>query len=373
MAKCYVCEHEITSRNKSDEHILLNSIGGRLHSPDLICSKCRPQFDEIDSCLSQQLNPIANMLNIKRDRGTPQPIDAEIVDTGEKIHLSLGGKPVIVKPKIEVTKDVISVTARDRKQGQEVLNGLRRTYPEIAELDIEAIVKQAEKKSSYLNSYVNFTILIGGDKAFRSICKTAINFYIFSGGNCAYITHLIPYIRDGNKGNYVWHYYPDDNNTPDNLKDRRILHTIFIKGDVKQKLLYSVVEFFSTFKFIVLLSDRYIGEEVNYSYSFDVMKKVKLEINIYNEIPKMQILKILQDEVTTLNQKGINELFQLIMEKQNADEMNRLMEKAISNSFEKYPESTILTEDIIRDVIEEIMETIAPFIAHHFQIRENNY
>lgn len=371
MAKCYVCEHEITSRNKSDEHILLNSIGGRLHSPDLICSKCRPQFDEIDSCLSKQLNSTANMLNIKRDRGTPQPIDAERVDTGEKIHLSPGGKPVIVKPKIEVTKDEISFEARDRKQAQEVLNSIRRADPE---LDVEAILRQAENKNSYLDSYVKFRISIGGDKAFRSVCKTAINFYIFSGGNRDYITHLIPYIRDGNKGN-VWHYYPDNNNTLDNLKDRGVLHTIFIRGDAKQNLLYSVIEFFSTFKFIVLLSDSYTGKKVNYSYSFDVMKRVKLERDIYTEISKMQVLKILQDKVLPLDQvqEGMNKLHQLIAEKQYSDETNKLIEEAISNSFRNYLEGTIFTEDIMIDLIEEIMKTIAPFIAHYFQTRENNY
>lgn len=311
------------------------------------------------------------MLDIKRDRGTPQPIDAERVDTGEKIHLSPGGKPVIVKPEIEVTEDEIYFEARDLRQAREVLNGLKRKYPEFAELDVEATLKQAEKKSSYLDSDVKFRTPIEGDKAFRSVCKTAINFYIFSGGNRDYITHLIPYIKDGNGGNYVWHYYPDDNNTPDNIQDRGVLHTIFIRGDAKQNLLYSVIEFFSTFKFIVLLSGKYTGEEVNYSYSFDVMKRVELERDIYTEISKMQMLKILQDEVP-LNQiqKSVDKLYQFIVEKQRSDEINRLTEKAISNSLRKYPEGTILTEDIMkdikRDLVEEIKESIAPFVAHHF-------
>lgn len=367
MVKCYVCEHELTSTNKYKEHIILNSIGGRLHSPNLICSKCSPLFDEIDSCLSKQLNPIANMLNIKRDRGTPQPIDAEIVDTGEKISLSPGGKPVIVKPKIEETKDLISVKARNHKQLREVFNGFKRTYPEIAGLDIEDILKQVEKKSNYLDRYIKFKTSIGGDKAFHSICKTAINFYIFSGGNRDYITHLIPYIRDRNRGDYVWHYYQDDNMS-DNLKDGRVLHTLFIRGDAEQKFLYSFIEFFSTFKFIILLSDNYTGEEVNYSYSFDVIKRVKLEKNIWTEISKMQILKTLQDKVPPFNQvkEGMDKLNQLIAEKQFTDEISRLTEKVINNFFGKYPEGTIFTQDIMRDLIKEIEEATAPFIDHYF-------
>lgn len=71
--KCYVCDKEITSENETEEHILLNAIGGKLKSKKLICKGCNSDLgNKIDNSLARQLNPIANLLDIKRDRGNPQ-------------------------------------------------------------------------------------------------------------------------------------------------------------------------------------------------------------------------------------------------------------------------------------------------------------
>lgn len=33
---CYICGKEITEENKTDEHIILNAIGGHLHSDTIL-------------------------------------------------------------------------------------------------------------------------------------------------------------------------------------------------------------------------------------------------------------------------------------------------------------------------------------------------
>ena len=56
MIKCYLCGTEITEENKTVEHIVLNSIGGRLKSSKLICKNCNSKFgNTFDACLSKQL------------------------------------------------------------------------------------------------------------------------------------------------------------------------------------------------------------------------------------------------------------------------------------------------------------------------------
>ena len=37
---CYICGSELTEENQSDEHIILNAIGGHLHSYSILCKKC---------------------------------------------------------------------------------------------------------------------------------------------------------------------------------------------------------------------------------------------------------------------------------------------------------------------------------------------
>ncbi|MGK7940736.1 MAG: HNH endonuclease [Crocosphaera sp.] len=101
MTKCYVCEKEITEENQYNEHIIVNAIGGKLKSKNLICSNYSPDFDSIDTELAKQLNLITCHLDVKRERGNKKipKTTATIVATGEEIFIEPGGKPVFKNPK----------------------------------------------------------------------------------------------------------------------------------------------------------------------------------------------------------------------------------------------------------------------------------
>ncbi len=370
MAKCYICEQEIISGNTYDEHIVLNSIGGRLHSKDLICRKCSPQFDAIDSYLSKQLNHLANMLNIKRDRGNPQPIQAEMVETGKKISLAPGGQPVLVEPTIiETTEDGIDIYARDRKQLRQVLQGLKRKYPK---LDVEDILDKAIKKGDYVDSRVGFSIPIGGSETFQAVCKMAMNFYIFRGGNRDYIAHLIPYIRSGGKYDYAWHFYPEDESLPDNLKDGKIIHGLFIKGNPKEKVLYSFIEFFSTFRFLVLLCDEYTGKEFQSTYSFDVLERVEIERDIHLDISKDEILIFLEERVMPIEhlRERLDNIYKFAKLKQDDDHISSLVMESVANVLGDLPEDAIFTEELMGELIEDFSGKMARFMYHSFYREE---
>ena len=366
MTKCYICEQEITSGNTYDEHIILNSIGGKLHSKNLICRKCSPQFDAIDSYLSKELNPLANMLNIKRDRGNPQPIQAEIVKTGKKISLAPGGQPVLVEPTIEISEDRFYISARHRKQMRQILQGLRRNYPEL--LDVESILEKAIEEGNYLDSEVCFQTPIGGSDTFRAVCKMAMNFYIFRGGNRDFIAHLIPYLTSGGEYDCVWHFYPEDENLPDNLKDGQIIHSLFIKGNPKEKVLYSFIEFFSTFRFLVLLSDDYTGEDFRSTYSFDVLERVEIESDIDLNISKDKILSILGERVLPVDhlKDKLDNIYKFTKQKQDYDPINLLATESVANCLGGLPEGTIFTEELMRELIEDFSGKMARFMYHSF-------
>ncbi len=370
MTKCYICEQEIISGNTYDEHIVLNSIGGKLHSKDLICRKCSPQFDAIDSYLSKQLNPLANMLNIKRDRGNPQPIQAEIVETGKKIYLEPGGQPVLVEPTIEISEDRIHISARHRKQMRQILQGLRKNYPEL--IDVESLLEKAIKEGDYLDSQVCFPTPIGGSETFRAVCKMAMNFYMFGGGNRDFIAHLIPYLTNGSKYDYVWHFYPEDENLSDKLKDGQIIHSLYIRGNQKEKVLYSFIEFFSTFRFIVLLCNEYTGEEFRSTYSFDVLERVETERNIHLDISKEEILSILGEKVVPVEhlKEKLDNIYKFAKQKQDYAHMNLLATQSVANCLGGLPEGTIFTEKLMRELIEDFSGKMARFMHHSFYREE---
>ena len=96
MNKCYLCGKDITEENKTVEHILLNSIGGRLKSSTLICKDCNSTFgNTFDSSLSKQLEFFANFLDIKRERGVVQEVEMTKESTGEKYKVTSKGIPIL--------------------------------------------------------------------------------------------------------------------------------------------------------------------------------------------------------------------------------------------------------------------------------------
>lgn len=69
MANCYMCGVELDDNKRTEEHIILNAIGGMLKSKNLICKQCNSTFgDEIDSRLAKQLQPFSVLMNVERDK-----------------------------------------------------------------------------------------------------------------------------------------------------------------------------------------------------------------------------------------------------------------------------------------------------------------
>lgn len=93
---CYICDEELTDTNNSDEHIILNAIGGHLHSNKLLCKKCNNTLgDSADAKLAEDLSFYTDMLKVKKVRKNPHKqimLDDEgrevaVYNAGEKIEL----------------------------------------------------------------------------------------------------------------------------------------------------------------------------------------------------------------------------------------------------------------------------------------------
>jgi hypothetical protein len=69
MSNCYICHNILNKANTSKEHIISNACGGRLKSYKLLCKACNEKMGaDFDSELAKQINPLAVLHNIKRDR-----------------------------------------------------------------------------------------------------------------------------------------------------------------------------------------------------------------------------------------------------------------------------------------------------------------
>jgi hypothetical protein len=297
ISKCYICNKNISAKHSYGEHIILNALGGNLTSESLMCRPCAVSLEKIDAALAQSLNSFGVLLGITRDRKTNPPILVTMIDTGEQIYLESGGKPVLPEKSIIIKDNLdnseqpfLYIKAKDEAQLREALKGKKRKYPF---LNVEEIVKSAVSQQMHI-SPVRIEILFG-DKQLRSVCKMAMNFYMYHNGKRDLITHLIPYIKgECKKNQYVNYYYPDELIVTSDLNES-FIHTLFIKGNPQEKILYGYIELYNTFRLIVLLSDSYEESFFQEAYSFDVISREKVDKEININLTRKEILDLVNN------------------------------------------------------------------------------
>jgi hypothetical protein len=359
---CYICNIEISNDNQTDEHIIINAAGGRLKSKNLICLNCNSSFGEgIDRELAKQLNGMANMLMIQRQRGEPQPILANHLNSGEQYQLGLGGNPALTKPivsqKLDGQETKIAVRARSEKELRSILKGLSKKYPQ---LDVEVAMGHAKWRREYFDDEVEVNLEVGGVDVFRAVCKCATNFFVFNGGEASEIRHLIPFIRGAEERNVVWmHYHNLYDITPDEC-----FHLIHLVGNVKEQVLYCYVDYFNTHRFLVLLSDGYTGPEIKQTYCFDVVNAKQFEKTILIDYDRQTLLNFFINRDVFFSEK-VNAAFQrtlnLGLRRQDKFQRTKILDTAVRETLEKFTEPT-LTEPMINEVIDEIAKKMAMYI-----------
>lgn len=108
MSTCYLCNAVLTTDNSSIEHIILNSIGGRLKSQELLCKKCNSLLGESsDKELSNQLSLFAGLFQVKRERGEHPPIKGGTTQSGKEYIINDGYFPILSKPIVEIQEMII--------------------------------------------------------------------------------------------------------------------------------------------------------------------------------------------------------------------------------------------------------------------------
>jgi len=353
---CYICNIEITADNESDEHIIINAIGGRLKSKELICNDCNSEFGEkIDSILAKQLNNLSNVLMVKRHRGEPRPIIGENQTTGEKYILDVGGQPRLFKPTIEknVTDNNtgFSITARSEKELKDILKGIAKKNQH---LNVDEAMKSAQWKTEDFDKPLHFQNVIGGADVFRAVCKSATNFFIYKKGNSKYIKHLIPYLKGKEEKDIVWMHYQDDLYEFDKDECFHIIHLI---GNPDEKILYCYIEYFSTQKYLILLSDNYDGKAINETYFFDLSKVKPIERELRLNYDRATLLDFFDNkDVKPFEKikKSFDHSIKLGLKRQDDYKRGEILERAIQNSLGKYPDGVQITEEIIKETVDWI-------------------
>lgn len=357
---CYICGSELTEENQSDEHIILNAIGGHLHSYSILCKKCNNDLGEkADSRLAEDLSFYTDMLQVRKNRQNPHKQIMMDKDGHEVVVKDAGRHLELRKPSIEIQKNGegthINVTARNKK---EVSGLLRKLINEgtIKQEDTDKILAKSDIKE-HKPVLKKRTVISEG--AFPSIIKSAVNYYMDCYHDLSTIKHLVPYIKGEKttKDVLFLHHFKD---LPYTTNSKEVTHMIHLEGHKETKLLYAMMEYFSIYIYVVILDSNYQGNEINKTYTYDVVNGKEIErnfslrltlkdLNDFQNLPHEEYLKYLP----CIKNRADN-VMKIWEQRNDSDAINSI----INEVFGKYSDGTLITEEMINELSEKVSQYI---------------
>jgi hypothetical protein len=209
--RCVRCDCLIDDTNDSEEHVIQNSVGGRLKVRGFICRDCNNQTGETwDAVFAEQTNFLSHFFGVVRERGAPPP-QPIVTTAGEKLLLQPGGGFKMQRPAFQETPTEggrqIQIKARDRREATVMLEGLARKYPKV---DVVAELAKATEEHTYPEGVVRQDIFVGGPSGGRSIVKTAAAFAFHCGVSIEQCDVAVAYLRDENAEEIFGDYFEQD-------------------------------------------------------------------------------------------------------------------------------------------------------------------
>jgi hypothetical protein len=278
---CYSCDNEITKDNVSSEHIINNSIGGRIQSTELLCSDCNVKFSNtIDSKIEGQLGHLADLLGVKKDR--PKN-NVKIPLRTAKGEIKFVGRKMTPHDEIKVDIEGVrkfELTAETPERYEQLKKEKTEQLSKKFKVKYEETTKMPDGEKYFIgnsNSEKPGIIGFGGYDYFRGLAKIALNYYLSRGYQRSSIPAVVDFINGTSKdGNIVNYYYPSHYEIHD-LKEGEVTHIIHVVGDSECKVLFVYLELFNFENVIVVLDRDYKGKPICDTYCYDLLAGKKIE------------------------------------------------------------------------------------------------
>jgi len=279
---CYLCPVEINEINKTKEHIIPNSIGGRLKSERIICVNCNSKYGHTLDLVFEKI-PLTTLLDIKKERGNTQKVEG-ITQSGQKILIDSNLNPEIEKLLVTYEDGNRVFTIRNEKEARLILK-------EHKIQNIDEALKKIEWTCETIQEPVILTNdILSGKEFFRAIARIAVSYYYHLSSNLSGLANIISFIKDEIDLFSVYYYFPS--NIVYQTDAKEISHLLYIRGNSKEKILYSYIELFNCYCFIVLLSDNYNGVEFENKYIYDLESRTVLTKPFSLELSRNDILSL---------------------------------------------------------------------------------
>lgn len=352
MDKCYYCGKELKNIKTKPEHIIPNAVGGKLTSKNILCNKCNNALSDLDQSLANSVYTLTNLFNPKRDNKTKSNLPLKYKYNDREFIREADGKYYSTKFKVEKQSDgkiklhLDALYSADNGAKEKVIkpllkaiDGIAKSYHwedektnKIKNKSIEMFMnKVAEKHDAPV---FNGQLELNKDKKlFLAMIKIAISFYASKNYDTNYILPAIDILKSKNSTRArkcCYYFYPKGF-----LYDDSIYHTIFLKGDNEQGILYCLVSIYGCVNCLILLNDNYTGEPLEECYCYDLRNHKERVFNNSIKLPKHDLISILTDVSENLP-KDVTERLNLfisflVQRKFSAEDLQSLVHQNYQN------------------------------------------
>lgn len=371
--RCAICSSLLTEDNKTAEHIIPNSIGGKRTVTYFICDKCNNEKGETwDFALSESYKDLALFLRIKRDRGT---VPSRIVSTtaGEEFILDATGRMTIPRPTYNKTitdeKIHITMTARNDAEAEKMIKDVTKKYAKQG----KKVVLTKTTSSTYPKGMLSSDMQYGGEEVGRSFIKSLLALLsttIVPVNSCQ---DALNYLQGSTQANFGYFY------SSDLIKDRPRLpiHCLHVEGDTTHGLIKGYLEYFGSTRIVSCLSSNYTGAEFSETYSINPLTGEALNLKVdlstitpekiqssyeYNETPKGAL------------EKTFDHFLPDILANHEEEHCKEVAREATQYAFANCgaEEGEILTEEHIHNIIKHATSYLAPWGEHQLNRKKIN-
>jgi hypothetical protein len=276
LEKCLFCQQPLDS---SKEHIIPNSMNGRLTSRDIICSKCNNFFGrQLDPVFKEFLNPLLLIFGFDNAR----PIQFKNDDREKYIlEKNMAARPV--KPTVAIRKTTQGPHLDIQGTPKQVKSVVESINKKLAPHNIH--LKTNEVKQ-YFTPYIDqvkvpFFINTEDSRFIVSMWKMALEFAAYNGVNPELLT---PFSHKVIRLEALKIKFCNFKNEVRDFGREEICHTLLIRSE--GPILYVYMELFSIVCAIVVLSETYKDRKISEYFQQDALdgkryhKPIKLKSSI---------------------------------------------------------------------------------------------
>lgn len=345
MPNCYLCNKKLC--NEKPEHIIPNALGGHLKSRYILCSDCNNKLSDIDKKLCSDLELLTNFISPKRENNKNTIPVVETICDGETFVRSADGSYRKNKNNIHFDGKTLHFSfshtpnSEAEKQDFQLLQKVLRQFAKKNNKNEDWVQKQISKalRQAVINSRESgvhhFQFVANESRySFLGVLKIVLGFCSFKKINKKYLSQTVQLLKTKNiEGcQLISNYFNDNSKFPQN----GVFHTIYLKGDSINKVLYAVVSLYGIFNVFVLLSNEYEDENIEETYCYDLMKEATVpHIISYNYTPET-IKNILSAKIdVSIITDSFNQFMKFFMLKDRQNYILKKIEEIKQSVFQK--------------------------------------